>query len=106
MPGKYEATASPQIRIRPRVRDGGFAVSSYVCDLRVTEMEAHSTMAGSAMSLQQAVPFFLVSDMEASVRFYVDGLGFEITEKWIFDGTIRVDTGVRRYVLTASSSAA
>lgn len=85
MPGKYEATASPQIRIRPRVRDGGFAVSSYVCDLRVTEMEAHSTMA---------------------VRFYVDGLGFEITEKWIFDGTIRVDTGVRRYVLTASSSAA
>jgi lactoylglutathione lyase len=41
------------------------------------------------MTLEQAVPFFLVSNMEASVRFYVDTLGFAITEKWIFDGTIR-----------------
>jgi hypothetical protein len=42
MPGKYEATVSAQIRIPPRVRDAGIAVSSYVCDLHVTEMEAHS----------------------------------------------------------------
>ena len=30
----------------------------------------------------QAVPFFMVTDIEASLRFYVDGLGFEITNEW------------------------
>lgn len=30
-------------------------------------------------NVQQAVPFFLVADMQRSVRFYVDGLGFTIT---------------------------
>jgi catechol 2,3-dioxygenase-like lactoylglutathione lyase family enzyme len=28
------------------------------------------------------VPFFWVHDMERSVRFYVDGLGFEMTKEW------------------------
>ena len=37
-------------------------------------------------NVQQAVPFFAVSNMEASLRFYVDGLGCEMTEKWIDDG--------------------
>ena len=37
----------------------------------------------------QAVPFFGVSDMDASLRFYVDGLGFEVTKKWIVNGKIR-----------------
>jgi catechol 2,3-dioxygenase-like lactoylglutathione lyase family enzyme len=32
-------------------------------------------------SVQQAVPFFRVSDIEASLLFYVDGLGFEMTRK-------------------------
>jgi lactoylglutathione lyase len=36
-------------------------------------------------AVKQAVPFFLVSDMEASRRFYVEGLGFEMLEKWIDD---------------------
>jgi catechol 2,3-dioxygenase-like lactoylglutathione lyase family enzyme len=36
-------------------------------------------------NVQQAVPFFMVSDMEASLRFYVDGLGFEITHRWVGD---------------------
>jgi catechol 2,3-dioxygenase-like lactoylglutathione lyase family enzyme len=35
------------------------------------------------MNIRQTVPFFAVSDMEASLIFYVDGLGFEITHKWI-----------------------
>jgi catechol 2,3-dioxygenase-like lactoylglutathione lyase family enzyme len=35
------------------------------------------------------VPFFAVSDMTASTRFYVDGLGFEITQKWVDDGKLR-----------------
>jgi lactoylglutathione lyase len=37
----------------------------------------------------QAVPFFAVSNMEDSLRFYIDGLGFEMTMKWIDEGTVR-----------------
>jgi lactoylglutathione lyase len=40
-------------------------------------------------NVRQAVPFFAVSNMEDSLRFYVDGLGFEMTLKWIDEGTIR-----------------
>lgn len=40
-------------------------------------------------NVKQAVPFFGVSDMEASLRFYVDGLGFEMTQKWIDEGKLR-----------------
>jgi len=40
-------------------------------------------------NVQQAVPFFAVSDIEASVRYYVDGLGFEMTMKWIDEGKLR-----------------
>ncbi|MGH9500874.1 MAG: VOC family protein [Terriglobales bacterium] len=39
--------------------------------------------------VKQAVPFFRVSNMEESVRYYVDGLGFEMTKKWIDDGKLR-----------------
>jgi catechol 2,3-dioxygenase-like lactoylglutathione lyase family enzyme len=41
------------------------------------------------VNVKQAVPFFAVSNMDASLRFYVDGLGFEMTEKWIDGGTVR-----------------
>lgn len=37
----------------------------------------------------QAVPFFQVSDIDASLRFYVDGLGFAMTKKWIDEGKLR-----------------
>jgi lactoylglutathione lyase len=40
-------------------------------------------------NVKQAVPFFGVSNMEESLRFYVEGLGFEITKKWIDDGKLR-----------------
>ena len=36
-----------------------------------------------------AVPFFNVKDIEASLRFYVDGLGFKITRRWEPEGRIR-----------------
>ena len=39
-------------------------------------------------NVQQAVPFFWVSDMQASLRFYVDGLGFEITKRWMNEGRL------------------
>jgi lactoylglutathione lyase len=41
-------------------------------------------------NVEQAVPFFRVSSMEASLRFYVDGLGFEMTKKWTPDGDGKV----------------
>ncbi len=34
-------------------------------------------------NVKQAVPFFGVTNMEASLRFYVDGLGFEMKYRWI-----------------------
>ena len=40
-------------------------------------------------NVQQAVPFFMVSNIEASLRFYIDGLGFQRTNQWIVDGKIR-----------------
>jgi len=40
-------------------------------------------------NVRQAVPFFGVRSMEASLRFYVDGLGFRMTNKWIDEGRLR-----------------
>ena len=39
-------------------------------------------------NVQQAVPFFMVHDIEASLRFYVDGLGFRKTMEWTPDGKL------------------
>jgi lactoylglutathione lyase len=36
-------------------------------------------------NVQQAVPFFSVTNMESSLRFYVDGLGFKIKHRWVPD---------------------
>jgi catechol 2,3-dioxygenase-like lactoylglutathione lyase family enzyme len=40
-------------------------------------------------NVRQAVPLLAVSRMEESLRFYVDGLGFEMTKKWIDEGKLR-----------------
>jgi len=42
----------------------------------------------SAANLKEAVPFLAVSSMEASVRYYVDGLGFAMTKKWTDEGKL------------------
>ena len=42
-----------------------------------------------AANVQQAVPFFMVSDIEASIRYYVDGLGFEMTKQWVDKGKLQ-----------------
>jgi catechol 2,3-dioxygenase-like lactoylglutathione lyase family enzyme len=36
-------------------------------------------------NVRQAVPFFGVTNMETSLRFYVDGLGFKMKHWWIPD---------------------
>jgi lactoylglutathione lyase len=43
----------------------------------------------SEPNVKQAVPFFNVPNIEESVRYYVDGLGFEMTKKWIDEGKLR-----------------
>jgi len=40
----------------------------------------------ASVNVKQAVPFFGVTNMEASLRFYVDGLGFKMKNYWIPDG--------------------
>jgi lactoylglutathione lyase len=40
-------------------------------------------------NVKQAVPFFHVTDMERSLRFYCDGLGAERTKAWTPEGRIR-----------------
>jgi uncharacterized glyoxalase superfamily protein PhnB len=39
----------------------------------------------TSVNVKQAVPFFGVTDMELSLRFYVDGLGFKMKKYWIPD---------------------
>jgi lactoylglutathione lyase len=48
-----------------------------------------SSMAPAIPNVKQAVPFFNVRDIEASLRFYVDGLGFTMTKDWSPEGRIR-----------------
>lgn len=40
-------------------------------------------------NVQQAVPFFGINDMDTSLRFYIDGLGFHMKYKWIDEGKLR-----------------
>ena len=42
-----------------------------------------------APNVKQAVPFFNVTDIGASLRFYVEGLGFVLTNQWVPEGRIR-----------------
>jgi lactoylglutathione lyase len=42
-----------------------------------------------AANVKQAVPFFSVFDMDRSLRFYLDGLGFTMTNKWTPEGAVR-----------------
>ena len=46
-----------------------------------------STSAVASANVKQAVPFFGVTSMENSLRFYVDGLGFKMKHWWIPERT-------------------
>jgi lactoylglutathione lyase len=45
-------------------------------------------METNPQNIRLAVPFFMVADMEASLRFYRDGLGFKLTNEWTPRGEI------------------
>lgn len=40
-------------------------------------------------NVKQAVPLFNVTDIEASLRFYVDGLGCVMTQQWLPEERVR-----------------
>jgi len=40
-------------------------------------------------NVTQVIPFFCITDMERSLRYYVDGLGFTRTNQWVVEGEIR-----------------
>ena len=42
----------------------------------------------ATVGVEQVVPLLLVRSMEASLRFYVDGIGFRRTNQWIHDGKL------------------
>ena len=46
------------------------------------ETEAHA-------NVKQVLPFLRVSEMEHSVRYYVEGLGFAMKHQWIVDEKLR-----------------
>lgn len=50
-------------------------------------------------NIKQAVPFFCVLDLERSIDYYVDGLGFVIKDQW-------VDEGIRRWCWLQNGGAA
>src|SRR5262249_55238231 len=66
-----------------------------LADGKVVEITEHldtalvaNALDQAAANLTQAVPFFCVSDMAASLPFYTDGLGFTMTTSWTPRGTI------------------
>jgi len=48
-----------------------------------------TTTETNAPNVRQAVPFFGVTEIETSLRFYVDGLGFAMTTRWAPEGRVR-----------------
>jgi uncharacterized glyoxalase superfamily protein PhnB len=40
-------------------------------------------------AVKQAVPFFMVTNIQKSLDFYVAGLGFEMANQWIDEGKLR-----------------
>jgi catechol 2,3-dioxygenase-like lactoylglutathione lyase family enzyme len=43
----------------------------------------------TSVNVKQVVPFLRVADMTRSIRYYVDGLGFTMKNKWVVDGQLR-----------------
>jgi len=40
-------------------------------------------------NVRQAVPFFWVTDIDRSIRFYTEGLGAKLTNRWVDEGKLR-----------------
>jgi lactoylglutathione lyase len=51
--------------------------------------KAVSTIATPIHKISAVVPLLLVTSMERSLAFYIDGLGFTIQNRWVPDGRLR-----------------
>jgi GNAT superfamily N-acetyltransferase len=68
----------------------GYEATSYRFKKELDATPAASTSGGAAAgsNVRQAVPFFNVTDIEASLHFYVERVGFSITKQWAPEGRI------------------
>jgi len=48
-----------------------------------------SAASSPATNVKQVVPFFWVIDLDLSLRFYTEGLGFTVKHKWVVDEKTR-----------------
>ena len=48
-----------------------------------------SSTSKTRSNVKQAVPFFMVKDIRASINFYVTGLGFSMIESWVDQGKLK-----------------
>jgi catechol 2,3-dioxygenase-like lactoylglutathione lyase family enzyme len=53
------------------------------------EQPAATTSDPLTSNVKSCVALLMVTDMERSLAFYVDGLGFKITNRWLPDGHLR-----------------
>lgn len=53
------------------------------------ESDKATIMENNKGNIKQVIPFFWVSNIDDSLQYYIDGLGFEMTNKWIDDGKLR-----------------
>jgi lactoylglutathione lyase len=60
--------------------------TSLTDDFRVNTLSSDAISSGN---VRQVVPFLHVSSMESSLRFYMDGLGFSMKNRWLVDGKVR-----------------
>ena len=63
----------------PRTRHETDFLVGCVGQLRSSRAISMPIDAAMTPNVKQAVPFFMVTNIEASLRFYVDGLGFTVT---------------------------
>ena len=49
----------------------------------------HGSSQNAPPNVKQAVPFFAISDMDTSIKFYIDGLGCKMIYHWIDEGKLR-----------------
>lgn len=43
----------------------------------------------SNVKITETVPLFDVADVDKSIAFYVDGLGFKLQDKWVDDDILK-----------------
>ncbi|MGE0464056.1 MAG: DinB family protein [Vicinamibacterales bacterium] len=65
------------------------AVGPWRAYLSVLRPPAEAPTPAATSNVRQAVPFLGVRDVQASLRFYVDGLGFTMTKDWSPEGRVR-----------------